>query len=95
MHFTLICRDAPGALEKRLAARDEHLEKIHELKAAGSIIDGGALLDDEDTMIGSIVMCSFPDRAGLDAYLESEIYIRAGVWEDIQILPMKRVRWSD
>lgn len=95
MHFALICRDSKEAdtLEKRRAVRDEHLERIHAMKAEGTIVDGGAILDEAGNMAGSIVLCDFPDRAALDAYLESEIYARKGVWKDIEILPFKRVAW--
>lgn len=96
MQFTLIARDdpAPGTLEKRLAARAEHMARIHLLKAAGTILDGGALLDSEGRMIGSVVLCDFPDRAALEAYLASETYVTEGVWKDIEILPFRRVQWQ-
>ncbi|WNJ88037.1 hypothetical protein [Bosea sp. 685] len=45
-------------------------------------------------MIGSIVLCDFPDRAALDAYLASEIYAREGVWDDMEIVPFRRVAWK-
>ena len=95
MHFTIIARDdtAPGTLDKRLANRDEHLVRIHAMKADGSIVDGGALLDDDGTMVGSIILCDFPDRAALDAYIQSEVYFRAGIWKDIQVTPFRRVQW--
>ncbi|AYM14772.1 MULTISPECIES: YciI family protein [Agrobacterium] len=95
MQFTIIARDdtAEGTLEKRMAARLEHMERIHEMKADGSIIDGGALIDPDGKMIGSIVLCEFPDRAALDAYIESEIYYRGNVWKDIEVLPFRRVQW--
>ncbi|MFK7844427.1 MAG: YciI family protein [Rhodothermales bacterium] len=95
MHYALICRDTPKALEKRLAARIEHLEKIHSMKGDGIIIDGGGILDDNGEMIGSVVLCDFPNRAALDDYLKNEIYVRNGVWQDIEILPFKRVNWSN
>lgn len=95
MQFTIIARDnaVAGTLEKRLAARERHMERIHAMKAEGTIIDGGALVDDDGTMIGSIVLCEFPDRAALDAYIQSEIYFTEGVWKDITILPFRRVQW--
>lgn len=95
MQFTIIARDdtAAGTLERRLAARERHMERIHAMKADGSIIDGGALLDDEGRMIGSVVLCEFPDRAALDAYIASEIYFTDGVWKDIDVLPFRRVQW--
>lgn len=95
MQFTLIARDdtTAGTLEKRLAAREKHMERIHAMKAEGTIIDGGALLNDDGKMIGSIVLCEFPDRAALKAYIDSEIYHVEGVWKDIEIHPFRRVQW--
>lgn len=95
MQFTIIARDdtAEGTLDKRMAAREKHMERIHAMKADGSIIDGGALIDDDGKMVGSVVLCEFPDRAGLDAYIQSEIYFTQGVWKDITVLPFRRVQW--
>ncbi|MCW0001833.1 YciI family protein [Pararhizobium sp. YC-54] len=95
MQFTIIALDdtAEGTLDRRLAAREQHMERIHAMKADGSIIDGGALIDDDGKMIGSVVLCEFPDRAGLDAYIKNETYFREGVWKDINVLPFRRVQW--
>jgi uncharacterized protein YciI len=95
MQFTIIARDdtTKGTLDRRLAARAAHMERIHAMKADGSIIDGGALLDEEGKMVGSVVLCEFPDRKALDAYIESEIYFTDGVWKNIEILPFRRVQW--
>ncbi|MGI3170888.1 YciI family protein [Pseudooceanicola sp. C21-150M6] len=92
--FALICRDAPGVLEKRLAARAEHMAGLKVEKAAGRIVDGGAIIDDDGNMAGSVVLCAFEDRAGLDAYLEREVYAREGIWGDIEIVPLKIVDWD-
>lgn len=96
MYFTIIARDntAPGTLEKRLANRDAHLANIHAMKAAGTIVDGGAMLDDAGNMVGSVVLCEFPDRAGLDAYLAEEVYVTESVWGDVEIVPFRRVAWK-
>ncbi|QEL27306.1 hypothetical protein FQV39_32340 (plasmid) [Bosea sp. F3-2] len=96
MHFAIIARDSRAAdtLARRLAAREEHLEGIHRMKAEGTIVDGGAILGDDGTMMGSIVLCDFPDRAALDAYLSSEIYAREKVWGEIEIVPFRRVAWK-
>jgi len=95
MQFTIIARDDPadGTLDKRLAAREKHMERIHAMKAEGTIIDGGALLDDDGRMVGSVVLCEFPDRNALDAYITSEVYFTQGVWKDLDILPFRRVQW--
>ncbi len=97
MQFTIIAHDgtAAGTLERRLAAREQHMERIHAMKAEGTILDGGALIDDDGKMIGSVVLCEFPDRAALDAYIVSEIYFTQNVWKDITVLPFRRVQWRD
>jgi uncharacterized protein YciI len=94
MQFSLIARDNPGALEKRLAARAEHMEGVKRGKTEGWIIDGGALLDEDGQMCGSSMLLEFPDRASLDTYVASEVYQRSGVWGDVTILPMRRVDWN-
>lgn len=93
MQFVLVCRDRDGALPDRLAARDEHLAGVLDLWRDGRIIDGGAILDAQGQMAGSVVICDFPDRAALDAWLASEPYVVKGVWERIEVLDFKRVAW--
>ncbi|MFG6082601.1 YciI family protein [Paracoccus litorisediminis] len=93
MDFALICRDAPDVLDNRLAARAEHMAGLKLEKSAGTIVDGGAILDGEGNMAGSVVLCRFPDRAALDAYLAREVYARAGVWGEIEIIEMRFVDW--
>lgn len=93
MQFLLICRDGADALPTRLANRTPHLSRIVELWHEGHILDGGAILDDDGEMAGSAVFCDFPDREALDAYLAEEIYAKVGVWQDIEIIPIRRVMW--
>lgn len=96
MQFVILARDSEvaGTLEKRMAHRAEHLKTIHRMKADGSIIDAGALLSAEGTMVGSLILCDFADRPALDAYIASETYQRYGIWADIEVLPFRRTLWS-
>ncbi|WP_417721153.1 YciI family protein [Salipiger sp.] len=91
--YALICRDAPGVLERRMAARGAHMAGLKSEKSANRIVDGGAMLDAEGNMVGSVVLCQFDDRAGLDAYLDREIYARDGIWGDIEVIEMRFVDW--
>ncbi len=95
MQFTIIARDdtTEGTLQRRLAIRETHMQQIHAMKAAGTIIDGGALLNEKGEMAGSIILCEFPDKEALQNYLNDEIYYREKVWKDIEILPFRRVQW--
>ncbi len=94
MQFILIARDKPEAVEDRLRVRDAHMQGVKRGRAAGWIIDGGALLDANGQMAGSAMLLEFPDRAALDAYLSEEIYATEGVWGEVTVLPMRRVDWD-
>jgi hypothetical protein len=91
MQFLLVAFDGtdPGALERRMNVRPEHLEKIATLKKRGEFLLGGAILDDDEKMIGSMIIYEFPDRAALDKSLENEPYIVNGVWRKIEIRPYR------
>lgn len=91
MQFLLVALDGtdPGAFERRMKVRPEHLEKIAVLKKRGEFLLGGAILDDDEKMIGSMIVYEFPDRAALDRSLENEPYIVNYVWEKIEIKPYR------
>jgi hypothetical protein len=72
-----------------MAARPAHLEGAAKLKAAGKIIAGGAILDDNNKMIGSTLYGDFESKAELNEWLALDPYITEGVWKDVNILPIK------
>jgi uncharacterized protein YciI len=80
-----------NALERRMSQREEHLNGVRELIAAGHFLSGGALLDDAGKMIGSSLHLEFPDRAALDAQLAQDPYASGKVWEKIEVRPIKLV----
>ena len=91
MQFLLLAYDKKdeGALERRMASRPSHLEKIAKIKKSGSFLFGGAILDDEGKMIGSMILYEAPDRETLNKLLEDEPYINDGVWENYEIRPFR------
>lgn len=96
MHFVIIAKDATtaGTLEKRLSVRETHMQGIKSGKASGTILDGGAILDEAGDMRGSAMLVEFNDRVALDAYLSTEIYATNGVWEQVEIYPIRRIDWD-
>ena len=48
-----------GALERRMAVRPHHLDGSNELRDNGNYIMGGAILNDEGKMIGSVMVLQF------------------------------------
>jgi uncharacterized protein len=91
MQFLLVAHDGkdPDALTRRLNARPEHLEGIATLKKNNAFLFGGAILDDDGKMVGSMVLYDFPDRAALNEMLKDEPYITGGVWKEIKIMPFR------
>ena len=91
MQFLLVAYDGtdPEALERRMKVRPDHLEKIAILKKKGNFLLGGAILDENEKMIGSMIVYEFPNRSALDENLENEPYITGGVWQKIEIRPYR------
>lgn len=89
MQFVVTAYDGcdEGALERRLAAREEHLKATARMKAEGKTILAGALLDENGKMIGSVVIVDFPSREELDKWLEVEPYMINNVWKQVDIKP--------
>ncbi len=94
MQFILTAFDGTddGALDRRMAVRGEHLEKIEILKKSGEFLFGGAILDVAGKMIGSTIVYEFPDRAALDKKLKDEPYLTKGVWKKIEIHPFRMAK---
>ncbi len=78
--------DAPG---RRQAVRDAHLEGVRAMKEAGTLLTGGAILDDGGRMIGSACIVDFPTADELDAWLKTDPYVTGDVWRDIQVKPFR------
>jgi hypothetical protein len=91
MQFLLIAYDGtdPGAPQRRMKVREEHLNKIGQLKKTGEFLFGGAILDETGNMTGSMIVYEFPDRHILDEKLLNEPYITGKVWEKIEIKPFR------
>lgn len=77
------------ALNRRLAARESHLAGAQALKQSGNLIAGGAILDENDKMIGSTLYVEFDSRAELDAWLAADPYVKGDVWRDIKVTPIR------
>lgn len=87
MQFVVTAMDFTdeGALERRLANREAHLNGARALIANGSFISGGAILDDSGKMIGSSLHLEFPNREALEVLLQADPYVSGKVWERIEI----------
>ncbi len=91
MQFVVIAHDGddPQARDRRTKARPAHIEGAVKMKEDGSMLTGGAILDDDGDMIGSVMFVDFPSRAELDAWLASDAYVTGDVWRHIEVRPFR------
>lgn len=93
MEFLLIAHDGKdaGAKERRLNARQAHLDGAKLLKEKGHFINGGAILDEAGEMVGSTLYLEFASRDELDEWLANDPYTTGGVWKETQVYPVRLV----
>lgn len=87
MQFIVVAYDDTdaGALERRLAAREAHLESAKEMFDSGKWLYAAGILSDDGKMIGSMIICEFPSRKELEQWLKEEPYVTGNVWKTIDI----------
>jgi uncharacterized protein len=87
MQFLVIGTDGQDdkALERRMAARPDHIALGDKMRDAGKMLYGAAILDDEGKMTGSILICDFQSRSDLNQWLKEEPYVNGGVWQNIEV----------
>lgn len=88
MHFVIIARDKPGALQTRLANREAHLDYV---ERTGVVEQAGPFLNDAGEMCGSLLILNVPDRAAAEAWAGDDPYAAAGLFDSVAIEPWKRV----
>ena len=91
MQFMVTAYDGKddGALNRRMSVRKAHIAGANQLKEAGNLIAGGAILDEAEQMIGSTMFVEFDSKAELDQWLASDPYVTGNVWQDISVLPIR------
>lgn len=73
------------ASARRAANREAHIKLGDELLASGNMWYGAALLNDDGSMKGSMLMMDFPSEKELNDWLAVEPYKTGKVWEQLYI----------
>jgi uncharacterized protein len=91
MQFIIMAYDGtdPEAPQRRAAARAAHIALGDRMFRAGQQLYGGAILNDRQEMIGSVIFCEFASRAELDGWLAVEPYVTGRVWQKLEVLPCR------
>ena len=89
--------DGPGVLAKRMAARAEHLARLHALRDQGRLLLAGPCpaMDAEDPgpagFSGSIVIAEFASLDDARAWADADPYCAAGVYQRVDVRPFRKV----
>ncbi len=97
MWYAIIAEDKPDTLAQRLAARPAHIERLQQLQAEGRLLVAGPhpAIDSEDPgpagFSGSLIIAEFDSLDSAQAFADADPYIAAGVYQQVQVKPFKRV----
>ncbi|MBA3903533.1 MAG: hypothetical protein C0522_07660 [Rhodocyclaceae bacterium] len=97
MLYALIGDDATGSLDKRLAARPAHLERLKQLQAEGRLVLAGPCpaIDSPDPgpagFSGSLIVAAFASLAEAEAWMQADPYVAQGVFARTVVRPFKQV----
>ena len=96
MLYVLIGEDAPGSLDKRLAARPEHVARLQALLAEGRLVLAGPCpaVDSPDPgpagFTGSVIIAEFPSLADAEAWAAADPYMTTGVFTRCSVEPFRK-----
>ena len=97
MLYAIISEDKPGTLERRLAARPQHLERLNALVQEGRLLLAGPhpAIDSNDPgaagFSGSLVVAEFASLDDAQSWADADPYITAGVYAQVTVKPFKKV----
>jgi len=97
MLYAILAEDNADSLEKRLAARPDHVERLLELKKQGSLILAGPhpTIDNEDPgpagFSGSLIVAEFNSFEEAQSWANADPYFKAGVYKSVTVKPFKKV----
>lgn len=97
MLYAIIGDDAPDSLEKRLAARPAHLERLKALQDAGRLLLAGPCpaIDAPDPgpagFSGSLIVAEFESLDAAQAWAAADPYVLAGVFTRTTVRPFRKV----
>lgn len=97
MLYAIIGEDASDSLDKRLAVRPLHLQRVQALKDQGRLIIAGPFpaIDANDPgsagFTGSLIIAEFDSLTEAREWADNDPYCSAGVYNSVQVKPYKKV----
>lgn len=93
MLYTIVGTDVENSLEKRMAARPDHIVRLKQLQDNGRLILAGpnpAIDADEPTeagFTGSLIVAEFDSLAAAQSWADKDPYIEQGVYANVTVKP--------
>lgn len=97
MWYAIISEDNEGSLEKRLAARPDHLSRVNKLVDEGRLLVAGPhpAVDSPHPGVsgytGSLIIAEFDSLNDARAWADADPYVAAGVYGKVTVKPFNRV----
>jgi len=97
MLYAIISQDVQDSLDKRLAARPAHIERLTSLQNEGRLIIAGPhpSIDSEDPgpagFSGSLIVAEFASLTDAQEWADADPYVAAGVYVQVTVKPFKKV----
>ena len=97
MFYAIIAEDNQNSLEKRLATRPAHLERLKLLQQQGRLLIAGPhpAIDSDDPgpagFSGSLVVAEFDSLDSAQSWAQDDPYMQAGVYKNVSVKPFKKV----
>jgi uncharacterized protein len=96
MLYAIIAEDVPDSLEKRLANRPPHLERLRQLQQEGRLLLAGPFpaIDSIDPgpagFSGSLIVAEFSSLEDAQAWAEADPFVTAGVYDRVTVKPFRK-----
>jgi uncharacterized protein YciI len=96
MWYAIIAEDTPNSLEKRLAARPEHLSRLQTLQNAGRLLLAGPFpsIDSNDPgpagFSGSLIVAEFASIEEATTWANNDPFVATGVYGKVIVKPFRK-----
>ena len=97
MLYAIIAEDVKDSLNKRLAARPDHLVRLQALQEEGKLLLAGPhpAIDSDDPgkagFTGSLIVAEFESLEAAQQWADADPYKAANVYDNVSVKPFKKV----
>ena len=96
MWYAITADDVPDSLEKRMAARPAHLQRLQALQNEGRLLLAGPFpaIDSLDPgpagYSGSLIVAEFDSLQAARSWADADPFVAAGVYANVTVRPFRK-----